>query len=120
MWSFLIIWRPIRFFGSMPRTAFSTAATGRVAIRSPYFTPVMPPGWPECRHAILSSSFLPVSSTLSALTTITWSPVSIWGANIGLCLPRSSVATSDARRPRTWPLASNTYQRRSMCSGLGE
>ena len=38
-----------RFFGSMPRMAFSTAATGRVASRSAYRTPVMPPGYPECR-----------------------------------------------------------------------
>src|SRR6185295_2632776 len=33
-WSFLICCRPRRFFGSIPRTAFSTAATGRVARRS--------------------------------------------------------------------------------------
>lgn len=48
-WSFLICWRPRRFFGSMPRMAFSTAAIGRVASRSAYRTPVIPPGYPECR-----------------------------------------------------------------------
>src|SRR3954447_26046350 len=42
------------------------------------------------------------------------------GAYIGLCLPRRIVATSEASLPSTTPLASTTYQRRSMCSGFGE
>jgi hypothetical protein len=40
----LIIARPNRFFGNMPRTAFSTANAGRFARRSSYKVPVMPPG----------------------------------------------------------------------------
>jgi hypothetical protein len=115
-----VLWRPIVFFGSMPRTAFSTAATGRAAIRSLYLTARIPPGNPECRYAYLSSPLFPVSSILSALTTTTWSPVSMCGAYIGLCLPRRIVATSEASLPSTTPLASTTYQRRSMCSGFGE
>ena len=47
---------------------------------------------------------------MSALTTMTWSPVSMWGAKVGLCLPRRMRATSVARRPRTRPSASTTYQ----------
>ena len=40
------------------------------------------------------------------------------GANIGLCFPRSTVATRVARRPSTWSSASMTYQARSMLSEL--
>src|SRR5690606_7707848 len=41
------------------------------------------------------------------------------GAYVGLCLPRSRVATSVAKRPRTIPSASITCQARVMSPGLG-
>jgi hypothetical protein len=53
-----------------------------------------------------------VSFTLSALTTMTKSPVSSWVVKVGLCLPRKDVATSLARRPRGLPVASTTHQER--------
>src|SRR5579862_3895045 len=59
-------------------------------------------------------------TTLEALTTMTWSPVSRWGAKIGLCLPRRMRATSVARRPRTSPSASTRCQARWTSFGLGE
>ena len=49
---------------------------------------------------------------------MTWSPVSMWGAKVGLCLPRRMRATSVARRPSTRPSASTTYQRRCDLTGL--
>src|SRR5262249_51691083 len=58
-------------------------------------------------------------SSLAALTTITWSPASTCGAHVGLCLPRSKVATSLATRPSTAPSASTTCHARSMSPGLG-
>src|SRR5690348_17759162 len=42
--------------------------------------------------------------------TTTWSPLFRCGVNVGLCLPRRIAATPDARRPRTWSVASTTYQ----------
>src|SRR2546428_10984832 len=51
---------------------------------------------------------------------MTWSPVSAWGAKIGLCFPRSSLAAWEATWPSTAPLASRTYQRRSISRGRGE
>src|ERR687898_3523219 len=68
---------------------------------------------------VLRSPLPAVSTTLSALTITTWSPVSRWGANVGLCLPRSTRATSVARRPRTMPSASTTYQARWISEALG-
>src|SRR3954451_11881298 len=50
----------------------------------------------------------------------TWSPVATWRANIGLCLPRRTRATSVAMRPSTRPSASTTCQARWMSDGLGE
>src|SRR5262245_7509872 len=58
-------------------------------------------------------------SSLAALTTITWSPASTCGAHVGLCLPRSKVATSLATRPSTAPSASTTCHARAMSPGLG-
>ena len=58
-------------------------------------------------------------SSLAALTTMTWSPVSTWGAQIGLCFPRSRLATSVATLPSTWPSASITCQARLMSAGFG-
>src|SRR3954468_14736160 len=54
-----------------------------------------------------------------ALTTTTWSPVSAFGVKIGLCLPRSSVATSVARRPSTRPSASMTCHPRVISELVG-
>src|SRR5271168_3525272 len=48
-------------------------------------------------------------ATLSALTTMTKSPPSTLGVNVGLCLPRSSVAAATASRPSTTSVASMTY-----------
>src|SRR5690606_27042400 len=62
---------------------------------------------------------LPVRATFSALMTMTKSPPSTWGAKVGLCLPRSSVAAWLARRPRTTSVASMTYQLRSASPALG-
>src|SRR5436309_9000861 len=59
------------------------------------------------------SSFSPVSRILAALTTTTKSPASRCGERPGLVFPRSTEATRDARRPRTLPSASATYQRRA-------
>ena len=60
-----------------------------------------------------------VSTTFSALTMITWSPVSMWGAKVGLCLPRRMRATSVARRPSTRPSASTTCHARVISLALG-
>src|SRR5262245_66447318 len=51
---------------------------------------------------------------------MTWSPVSMWGAKVGLCLPRRMRATAVARRPRTRPSASTTYQARWISDAFGE
>src|SRR5437867_13148369 len=59
------------------------------------------------------SSFSPVSRILAALTTTTKSPAARCGEKPGLVFPRSTDATRDARRPRTLPSASATYQRRA-------
>src|SRR5919197_245151 len=58
-------------------------------------------------------SFSPLSRILAALTTTTKSPASRCGEKAGLVLPRSTDAMRDARRPRTLPSASATYQRRA-------
>src|SRR5687767_4669882 len=50
---------------------------------------------------------------------MTKSPVSTWGAKIGLCLPRSKVATTVARRPRGMLAASITHHWRSTSTVLG-
>ncbi len=61
---------------------------------------------PEWRYRILRSALPAVSTILLALTTTTWSPVSRFGVNMALCLPRRRRATSVAMRPRTRPSAS--------------
>src|SRR5918994_1281441 len=68
---------------------------------------------------ILRSALSAVSTTLSALTMITWSPVSMCGANTGLCLPRRTRATSVASRPSTMPSASTTCQARWISEAFG-
>ncbi len=60
-----------------------------------------------------------VITTLAALTMTTKSPVSTCGANCGLCLPRSRMATWLARRPRTTSDASMTCHARVTSPGFG-
>src|SRR5512139_3191845 len=50
---------------------------------------------------------------------ITKSPVSTWGVNVGLFLPRRMVATWEARRPRVLLSASITHHLRSACACAG-
>src|ERR1041385_5150883 len=38
--------------------------------------------------------------------------MSTFGVYVGLCLPRSTIAMRDARRPSVWPVASITYHSR--------
>src|SRR5713226_10077821 len=52
---------------------------------------------------------LPVTAILSALITITKSPLCRWGVNVGLCLPRKICAICEAKRPNICPSASITY-----------
>src|SRR5438309_11886815 len=66
------------------------------------------------------SALRPVKRTLEALTIMTKSPVSMWGANIALCLPRSRRAASVAIRPKTRSDASRTHHWRWMCEAFGE
>src|SRR6202011_4199882 len=58
-------------------------------------------------------------ATLSALMTMTKSPPSTLGANVGLCLPRSRVAAATARRPSTTSVASMTYHDLVVSPALG-
>ena len=66
----------------------------------------------------MSVAFLPVNFTLSALITITKSPVSTCGVNVGLFLPRSTEATTADRRPKGTSVASTTYHLRSTSPAL--
>src|SRR2546429_759517 len=94
----------------MPRTA---VVTGNVGSSSWAFSSVRlrrPPGYPEYRVYSLVWSLVPVTFTFAALMTTTWSPVFRCGVYVGLCLPRRIAATPDARRPRTWSVASTTNQ----------
>src|ERR1019366_8294818 len=52
--------------------------------------------------------------------TITLSPVSMWGVNVGLCFPRMIFATSVASLPRTMPSASTMNHLCSMSEGRAE
>src|ERR1700756_3640849 len=58
-------------------------------------------------------------ATLSAFTTMTKSPPSTLGVNVGLCLPRSRVAAATASRPSTTSVASMTYHVRVMSPAFG-
>jgi len=49
---------------------------------------------------------------------MTKSPVSTCGVNVGLCLPRSTFATSAANLPTVWPSASTTYHLRSTLAAF--
>src|SRR5580698_1298209 len=52
--------------------------------------------------------------------TMTLSPQSTWGVNVGLCLPRSRMATSEASRPTTRPSASIITHFFSTSAGFAE
>src|SRR4029079_622502 len=58
-------------------------------------------------------------ATLSALMTMTKSPPSTFGVNVGLCLPRSRLAAATASRPSTTSVASMTYHERVMSPAFG-
>src|SRR5215813_12098217 len=58
-------------------------------------------------------------ATLSALMTMTKSPPSTLGVNVGLCLPRSRLAAATASRPSTTSVASMTYHERVVSPALG-
>src|SRR5438067_5354564 len=64
------------------------------------------------------SSLFPVTLIRSAFTTTTKSPVSTCGVYSALPLPRSVSAICVARRPRVFPSASTTNQRRSTSCGF--
>ena len=70
--------------------------------------------------AVMADRLPALSTIFAALTTMTWSPVSMWGAKIGRCLPRRMRATSVATRPRTKSSASTTNQTRSISLGFVE
>src|SRR5437899_10291942 len=69
---------------------------------------------------VFCSSFFPVSRTLSALMTITKSPVSMCGVKTVFCLPRNRVAAFTATFPSTWFLASITHHLRGTSLALAE
>src|SRR5207247_4955885 len=73
-----------------------------------------------CLKYRFCSALLPVTQTLGVLITMTLSPVSMCGVNIGLCLPRMIFATSVARRPRTMPSASTMYHWCLISRGVAE
>src|SRR6185503_410717 len=58
-------------------------------------------------------------ATLSALMTMTKSPPSTFGVNVGLCLPRSRLAAATASRPSTTSVASMTYHERVVSPAFG-
>src|SRR5216110_1952899 len=58
---------------------------------------------------VFCSSFLPVTRTLSALMTITKSPVSTCGVKTVFSLPRNRLAAFTATFPSTWSAASITH-----------
>src|SRR6266567_2149931 len=69
---------------------------------------------------VFCSSFFPESRTLSALMTITKSPVSTCGVNTVFCLPRNRLAAFTATFPSTWFLASITHHLRGTSLALAE
>src|ERR1043166_6625970 len=104
--------RPSGPLGIMPQTASRIARSGSSARTSFASRVRMPPGnsvW--CWYSFLSG-LVPVSLIPPALSTITKSPMSTLGVYVALCLPRSTSAMRDARRPSVWPVASITYHSR--------
>src|SRR5258706_12884070 len=76
--------------------------------------------YPVCLKYRFCSAFLPVTRTLAALMMMTLSPGSIWGVNIGLCLPRIMFATAVAKQPRTGPSAATMYDWWPLFPGVAE
>src|SRR6476620_5307357 len=103
----------------MPTIAFSTTRSACLASSSPSARERRPPGKPEWRCRNLFWSLSPLMATLSALMTMTKSPPSTFGVNVGLCLPRSSLAASTASRPSTTSVASRTYHERVVSPAFG-
>src|ERR1044072_8767099 len=58
-------------------------------------------------------------ATLSALMTMTKSPPSTFGVNVGLGCPRSRLAAATASRPSTTSVASMTYHDRVVSPAFG-
>src|ERR1700741_1599959 len=58
-------------------------------------------------------------ATFSALMTMTKWPPSTLGVNVGLCLPRSRLATATASRSSTTSVASMTYHERVVSPAFG-
>src|SRR5437588_686740 len=96
----------------MRRTASSTRRVGSRCRACSAENSTRPPGYMVWWMYFLSFHFLPVSRTLSALTTTTKSPQSACGVKIGLCLPRSTLAMVVAARPSTLSFTSMTTQLR--------
>src|SRR4029077_14546350 len=69
---------------------------------------------------LLSSSFLPVNLTFSALMTTTKSPVSTCGVKIVFSLPRNKLAALTATWPSTRFFASITHHLRETSLALAE
>ena len=103
----------------MPRTARRTASSGLAACASAKVRDLRPPGNPEWRYTIFLSALSEVRTTFSALMMITWSPMSMCGAKVGLCLPRRMRAASVERRPSTRSSASITNHLRVISLALG-
>src|SRR6266581_4898111 len=95
---------------SMPRTALVIGNVGSSSWARCRERFRRPPGYPVYRVYTLPRSLAPLTLTLAALITTTWSPVFRCGVNVGLCLPRRILATLLARRPKTWSVASTTNQ----------
>src|SRR5260370_4262473 len=101
---------PSVFRCSIPRTALEIGKVGSISCAFWSVRLRRPPGYPVYRVYYLPRSFAPLTLTLAALITTTWSPVFRCGVNVGLCLPRKILATLLARRPSTWSVASTTNQ----------
>ena len=80
----------------------------------------MEPGWVVVRRYIFCTPFLPVRTAFSALITITWSPVSRKGVQVGLFLPDRTSATAVLRRPTVMPAASTRNHWRLSSLALGK
>ena len=102
----------------MRSTALPFALTGLVAEKD-FQTAAVPVDFFYAK-GILEALFdrLGLEVTYTALITITKSPVSVCGVNVGLFFPRSTLATTAERRPRGTSVASTTYHLRSTWPGL--
>src|SRR6478672_11389865 len=69
---------------------------------------------------VFCSSFLPVTRTLSALTTITKSPVSTCGVKTDFSFPRNRFAAFTATRPSTSSFASMSHHLRGTSDAFAE